>query len=193
MSDNRDKLKNLYYIQDGDRPMYVVASSWVSAIDLWKAKIAVENDQTIGEVDEPQGVQMVCDGDEFLTEGIMTPLEKFIDESSKVCEQILGYCNKCGYAGPCEETGMGLMHDGCQCAAARLPRSQTQDLLTTALQHLREVMQENAELRQRIADMQDEQRNPPTLRTVCEKYVGTTDIDYRIGPNESLIPKEPKP
>ena len=68
MSDNRDKLKNLYYIQDGDRPMYVVASSWVSAIDLWKAKIAVENDQTIGEVDEPQGVQMVCDGDEFLTE-----------------------------------------------------------------------------------------------------------------------------
>lgn len=59
---------------------------------------------------------------------------------------------------------------------------------------LRELIQENAELRQRIADLHDEARNPPTLRTVrLDKWAGATDIDTRFGPNESLIPQEPKP
>lgn len=89
--------------------------------------------------------------------------------------------------------------------------------LPTALQYLRELSQENellkvhnrelralgierdaltrrvAELEQRIADMQDEQRNPPTLRTVCEPMLQfQRAYDTHIGPNESLIPKEQK-
>lgn len=53
---------NLYYIQDSDRPMWVIAANWLEAIEKWKAKIREEND---GECDEPQGVQLICDEDEL--------------------------------------------------------------------------------------------------------------------------------
>lgn len=54
---------NLYYIQDADRPMWVVAIDWQDALDKWKAKIREENE---GECDEPEGIQLVCESDDLL-------------------------------------------------------------------------------------------------------------------------------
>lgn len=56
---------NLYYVQDSDRPMWVVAIDWQDAVDKWKAKIREENEGEC-ECDEPQGIQLVCDDDDLL-------------------------------------------------------------------------------------------------------------------------------
>ena len=59
----------LYHVQDSDRPMYVLADGWGEAVKLWQDRIRLENeepDQEYGEPDQPQGVNLVCDDDEFL-------------------------------------------------------------------------------------------------------------------------------
>ena len=52
---------NLYHVQDADRPMWVYASDYSSAVFKWKALIAEENDEMIGEVVDPQGVSFICE------------------------------------------------------------------------------------------------------------------------------------
>jgi hypothetical protein len=52
---------NLYHVQDADRPMWVIAPSWTVALARWKILVAVENDMPVAEVEEPQGIQFVCD------------------------------------------------------------------------------------------------------------------------------------
>ena len=62
-------MPKLYHVQDHDRPMWVVAESYQDAVDRWKEKIAEENPEdcpTKDDVEDPQGVQFVCDDDELL-------------------------------------------------------------------------------------------------------------------------------
>lgn len=55
----------LFYIQDCDRPMYIVAGSWSEAVYSWKTIVAVENDDEIEETSEPAGVSLIADEDEW--------------------------------------------------------------------------------------------------------------------------------
>jgi hypothetical protein len=52
----------LYHIQDSDRPLWIVAPDWATAIEVWKRVIEQEND---GAVSEPDGVSMICDDDDI--------------------------------------------------------------------------------------------------------------------------------
>ena len=59
----------LFQVQDSDRPMWVVAVDWSDALRRWRELIYREN----GDIDvenedevEPQGIMLVCDGDELL-------------------------------------------------------------------------------------------------------------------------------
>ena len=56
----------LYNVQDGDRPMWVLANSFGDALTRWKYHIAKENEMDFKDVDDPQGVHFVCDDDELL-------------------------------------------------------------------------------------------------------------------------------
>lgn len=62
-----EKKNRLFQIQDSDRPMWVIAESWNDALVKWKALIAVENDMSVDEVTEPNGIMLVCESDELLT------------------------------------------------------------------------------------------------------------------------------
>ena len=57
----------IFQIQDNDRPMFVIAGSWGEAVSLWKRAIAIENECVIEEVEEPKGVALVCEEDEWIT------------------------------------------------------------------------------------------------------------------------------
>jgi len=54
---------NLYLVQDQKRQTYVVAESWKDAIQLWKDRIAYENEITAAEVLDPMGVQFLAGTD----------------------------------------------------------------------------------------------------------------------------------
>lgn len=58
----------LYHVQDNDRPLFVIAGSWSGAVSMWKRAIAMENDMSVADVDEPQGVQLVAEEDGWITE-----------------------------------------------------------------------------------------------------------------------------
>ena len=52
---------NLYLVQDGDRPMYVVAENWIGAIDEWKQFVAKDNEMSVEEIEEPDGVSLLSE------------------------------------------------------------------------------------------------------------------------------------
>jgi hypothetical protein len=56
----------LFHVQDSDRPMWIVAGDWQSALGQWKHRIATEND---GDDAEPEGIQYVCDDDDLIIRG----------------------------------------------------------------------------------------------------------------------------
>lgn len=59
----------LYYVQDDDRPMYVVASDWQGALDAWKEVICKENEITLEDLEEtggPNGIQLICPQSEVI-------------------------------------------------------------------------------------------------------------------------------
>lgn len=58
--------KKLYHVQDADRPMYVVASSFQEALDTWTAYIAGENDMKVEDVEGPNGVSLICNGGDLI-------------------------------------------------------------------------------------------------------------------------------
>lgn len=58
--------QNLYLVQDSDRPMHVIASSWSEAIEKWKALVAKENEMEPAHLDEPSGIQLICGPDEII-------------------------------------------------------------------------------------------------------------------------------
>lgn len=59
-------MKTLYHVQDTDRAMYVVASSWQEAVDRWKAQIREENESDPCDDEEPEGVTKIAEaGEDF--------------------------------------------------------------------------------------------------------------------------------
>lgn len=56
----------LYYVQDSDRPLYVVAADFGQAVRKWQGLIAQENEIPADEAGSPEGVHHLCDGDELL-------------------------------------------------------------------------------------------------------------------------------
>ena len=52
----------LYHVQDADRPLWIVAPDWSSAIATWKLVIENENG---GESNDPDGVSLICDDDDM--------------------------------------------------------------------------------------------------------------------------------
>ena len=57
---------NLYLIQDDDRPMHVIADSWIDALERWKKFIAEENALDYTDVDEPTGIMLVCESRDLM-------------------------------------------------------------------------------------------------------------------------------
>ena len=57
---------NLYHIQDGDRPMWVVADNYGHAVQKWKEHVAPENKMPLADVEEPAGVSFVCEANDFI-------------------------------------------------------------------------------------------------------------------------------
>ena len=54
----------LFYVQDSDRPAYVVAKTYSEAISKWQHAVTVEND---GEhAGNPDGVLLICGDDELI-------------------------------------------------------------------------------------------------------------------------------
>ena len=57
----------LFLVQDTDRPMWVFAGDYGHACVKWKKRMAVENEMDNWEdVEEPQGINFICDDDEVL-------------------------------------------------------------------------------------------------------------------------------
>lgn len=54
----------LFHVQDSDRPLFVVASTWQQARDHWAGVIALENDGSCD--DEPQGIHLICEDNELV-------------------------------------------------------------------------------------------------------------------------------
>ncbi len=54
--------RNLYHVQDPERGMHVLATSFQDAVDRWRARIAFENAMEPSEVDDPDGVALVAKG-----------------------------------------------------------------------------------------------------------------------------------
>lgn len=59
-------MKALYYIQDSDRPLWVIAESFNDAFDKWVDVICEDNDCAASEVESCQGIQFVCGEDEIV-------------------------------------------------------------------------------------------------------------------------------
>jgi len=57
---------SLFLVQDNDRPMWVVARSWAEAIEKWQSFVGQENDLGAATVNQPTGVQLVCEDDELI-------------------------------------------------------------------------------------------------------------------------------
>jgi hypothetical protein len=58
----------LFYVQDSDRPAWVVADDWNHAIEKWEAALESELDEDDrgGPIDPPNGIQFVCGDDELI-------------------------------------------------------------------------------------------------------------------------------
>lgn len=51
----------LFYIQDPDRPVHVIAESWGQALEKWRSLVEKENpDVPSNEIDDPEGIKLVC-------------------------------------------------------------------------------------------------------------------------------------
>jgi hypothetical protein len=57
---------NLYSIQDSDRPMWVVAADWADAVREWKERMAYEGCMSIEDVEECDGITLVCNEDDLI-------------------------------------------------------------------------------------------------------------------------------
>ncbi len=65
-------MMRLYLVQDSDRPLYVTANTMGEAVRKWQRKIFEENSgeyEDMANVEEPQGVQLICEENELLWEG----------------------------------------------------------------------------------------------------------------------------
>jgi hypothetical protein len=51
--------------------MYVVGKSWVDALAKWKQFVAVENEMDADDVEEPNGIALVCEYDELIADEVI--------------------------------------------------------------------------------------------------------------------------
>ncbi len=56
--------RNLYLVQDRDRPMYVLAETYQKALENWQFFIAVENEDD--EISQPEGISLVAHGEDVI-------------------------------------------------------------------------------------------------------------------------------
>lgn len=58
----------LFLVQDTDRPMWIFAMNYQQACNKWKKRMAAENeiDDWEIDVDEPQGINFICEDDDIL-------------------------------------------------------------------------------------------------------------------------------
>lgn len=56
----------LYEVQDGDRPLFVVATDWADALEAWRKQCVTENPGTEETDHDPLGVRYVSSDDEFI-------------------------------------------------------------------------------------------------------------------------------
>ena len=56
----------LFHVQDCDRPMFVKALDYNHAVQKFVTKMAEEDECRPEDITLPQGVQYVCDDDDFL-------------------------------------------------------------------------------------------------------------------------------
>lgn len=60
----------LYHVQDSDRPMFIIAADFETALAQWRNQIRLENDGDVGE--PPQGIQCVANDDyEIMVDGLL--------------------------------------------------------------------------------------------------------------------------
>lgn len=56
----------LFYVQDDDRPGYVVAENYADAERKWRAAVAEENDGD--DCGPPRGIAMLCEDNELIVD-----------------------------------------------------------------------------------------------------------------------------
>lgn len=55
---------NLYHVQDGDRPLWVIAKDWQEALLLWRHQIRLENPDELllrDSENQPDGISFIAD------------------------------------------------------------------------------------------------------------------------------------
>jgi len=58
--------RNIYHIQDHDRPVFVLAKSYPEALRKWEAMVAAENECHPYELDAPSGISLIAEYGEVL-------------------------------------------------------------------------------------------------------------------------------
>lgn len=63
----------LYHVQDGDRPMFIIAADFETALAQWRCQILIENDDEQSCIEgAPDGIQCITDDDaEIMNDGIL--------------------------------------------------------------------------------------------------------------------------
>jgi hypothetical protein len=57
----------LFFVQDSDRPMYVIAQDWKDAVHHWKQFVQQENDIIkLEDVEDPMGVEFLADQEDII-------------------------------------------------------------------------------------------------------------------------------
>lgn len=56
----------LFYVQDPDRPAWVLAADYTEAVLFYRMAVGVENDLATEEVELPSGVHLVCDDSDVI-------------------------------------------------------------------------------------------------------------------------------
>lgn len=89
---------NIYHIQDCDRPLFVFAENWTEALDVWKHKIATENDLKPHDVEEPQGITLIAERDDIVLPAKLAPTSWAELKLRQVREIIEAVDNRCAAA-----------------------------------------------------------------------------------------------
>lgn len=72
-----NKALSLFHVQDGDRPMWVIAENYGQAAERWREQIAKENpDDDCGD-DQPDGVSLIASGTDLddMPDILLPPVE----------------------------------------------------------------------------------------------------------------------
>jgi hypothetical protein len=56
----------LFLVQDSDRPLHIEAANWQHALERWKLLVSQENECEPKDLEEPSGIALVADDNDFL-------------------------------------------------------------------------------------------------------------------------------